>query len=234
MPGPESSSCSARAPPSEVVLKRVMTSPALRPAFSAGPPGVMPSIRAPILSPAASDRVSTMTPMRPRLLLKEYTPNGPVSTRTRGRGRTRVCGASCDTDVAGQIREAANDAIIKLRIIAVLQSSLEPDVTSPRRAGRHQLPHQPDPLLPKLYEFGIPLTHITLRESGKGAVDIRNTIFELRHDRRGMTAQHASVDIVLVQGIFERSGLLFRLDQLGVQVATLAEDRRLDQQDSGE
>src|SRR5207237_548512 len=141
MPGPESSVSSARAPPSVVVLKRVITSPALRPAFSAGPPGVTPSIRAPILSPAASARVSTTTPMRPRLPLKEYTPSGPVCTRTRGPARP------------------------------------------PGRA---------------------------------------------------MTAEHASVDVVLLQGIFERSGLLFRLGQLGVQVAALAEDRRLNQQDTGE
>ena len=119
MPGPESWSSSDRAPPSEVVLKRVITSPALSPAFSAGPPGVTPSIRAPILSPAASARVSTTTPMRPRLPLNEYTPSGPVSTRTRGRARTRGCGASCVMDVAGQMRQAASAAIIELRIIAL-------------------------------------------------------------------------------------------------------------------
>src|SRR2546430_15925488 len=140
-PGPESSPSSAVAPPSDVVLKRVITSPALRPAFSAGPPGVTPSILAPTLSPAASAFVSTTTPMRPRLPLNEYTPNGPVSTRTRGRTRTRRCGAFCVTDAAGQIRQAARAALLKLRIIAVPQGSLEPDVTSPRRAGRHQLPH---------------------------------------------------------------------------------------------
>src|SRR5207237_1161000 len=170
MPGPESWSSSDRAPPSEVVLKRVITSPALSPAFSAGPPGVTPSIRAPILSPAASARVSTTTPIRPRLPLKEYTPSGPASTRTRGRARTRGCGASCVMDVA------------------------------------------------------VPLTHIALHQGGEATIDNRNAIFELRHHGRAMTAEHASVDIVLLQGIFERSGLLFRLGQLGVQVAALAED----------
>src|SRR2546421_2304209 len=234
MPGPESWSSSDRVPPSEVVLKRVITSPALSPAFSAGPPGVTPSIRAPILPPAASARVSTTTPMRPRLPLKEYTPSGPVSTRTRGRARTRGCGASCVMDVAGQMRHAASAAIITLRIIASPKGSLEPDVTSPRRAGRHQLPHQPDPLLPKFYKFGVPLTHIALHQGGEAAIDNRNAIFELRHHGRAMTAEHASVDIVLLQGIFERSGLLFRLGQLGVQVAALAEDRPLNQQDTGE
>ena len=89
-------------------------------------------------------------------------------------------------------------------------------------------------MLPKFYEFGVPLTHIALRQGGQAAVDNRNAIFELRHDGRAMTAEHASVDVVLLQGIFERSGLLFRLGQLGVQLAALAEDRRLNQQDTGE
>jgi len=83
-------------------------------------------------------------------------------------------------------------------------------------------------LLPKFDEFDILLTRIALREGGKRAVDIGNAIFELRHHGRAMTAEHASVDIVLLQGIFECRGLLFRLSELGVKVAALAEDRRLD------
>src|SRR5919109_1389701 len=198
MPGPESSSSSARTPPSAVVLKRVITSPAFRPAFSAGLPGVTASTRAPTLSAAASPRVSTMTPMRPREPLNAYAPNGP-STRTRGRARARGCGASCVTDAAGQINEAANAAMVKLRIISFPQGCLEPDVTSPRRASSHQLPHQPDPLLPKLDEFGVPLIRVAMRERGEGAVEIRNAILELGDHGRGVTGQHAAVEVVLLQ-----------------------------------
>ncbi len=89
-------------------------------------------------------------------------------------------------------------------------------------------------MLPQFYEFGVLLTHIALREGGKRAIDIRNAIFELRYDGRAMTAEHASVYVVVLQGVFEGRGLLFRLRELGVKVAALADGRRLDQQDSCE
>ena len=146
MPGPESSSFSDSAPPSAVPLKRVITSPALRPAFSAGPPGVMPSIRAPTLSPVASARVSTTTPIRPRLSENANTLPGPLSTRTRGREGRR--GAACANARDGMIMLAAMAAKVHVRIILTLLQGLEPDVANAGRAGVHQFPHQIHALLP--------------------------------------------------------------------------------------
>src|SRR5438552_3791979 len=221
MPGPEFSLSSDSEPPRAVPLKRVITSPTLRPAFSAGPPGVMPSTRAPSLSPAASALGSTITPMRPRLSLNVYTPNGPsrVSTRTRGRGRVLGRrGASCATDTAGNTRPTASATTVQLRIIQLSSRLSEPDVASTRRAGVYQLPHQPDALLPQFDEFGVLYALLLLRQR---AVENGNAVFELGHDRRRVTAQNATVDIVLLQGIFERRRLLFCLTQLGVERALL-------------
>ena len=125
MPGPESPSSSAFAPARLVLLKRVMISPTLRPALSAGPSGVMASIRAPTLSLVASARISTITPIRPRLSLKEWTPNGPVSTRTRGRVLGRR-GVPCVVAAAGTIMQAASAATVKLRIISSPPGSQSP------------------------------------------------------------------------------------------------------------
>src|SRR5882672_4872668 len=245
MPGPDasSSSLSAFTPPRAVPLKRVITSPTLRPAFSAGPLGVTPSIRAPTLSPVASARVSTITPMRPRLSLNVYTPNGPlrVSTRTRGRVRTRVRGDSCVTDAAGHSKQTASVAIVMLRIMYCSPSrALEPDVAGARGAGIHQLPHQADPFLPKFYELGVlyapapPPPPPTLPPPLRPVVlDCGNAVFQLRHQGRGVPAEHPAVDIVLLQGIFQRCRLLLRLTQFGVEPAALP-TLRLYQQDSRE
>ena len=115
--GPESSSSCAFAPASAVPRNRVMMSPALRPAFSAGPPGVIPSIRAPTLSPVASACGSTITPIRPRLPPSANTLYGPDWTRTRGRLGVRARGASCAPDAAGTIKLTASAAIVMLRSI---------------------------------------------------------------------------------------------------------------------
>src|SRR3989441_4183206 len=217
MPGPEFSASSDSAPPRAVPLKRVITSPPLRPACSAGPPGVIPSTRAPTLSPAALARVSTITPMRPRLSPNAYIPNGPsrVSTRTRGRVLRRR-GVPCPLDAAGNSRQAASAATVQLRIIQFSSGPLEPDVTSARRAGGHQLPHQSDALLPKFYELGVLCARFALREC---AIEHRNAVFQIRHQSRRVTAQHAAVDVVVLQRIFERCRLLLRLAQLGVELA---------------
>src|SRR6266850_7677628 len=187
------------------------------------------SIRPPTLSPATSARVSTITPIRPRLSLNVYTPNGPlrVSTRTRGRVRTRVRGDSCVTDAAGHSKQTASAAVVILRIMSC---SLESDVAGARGAGVHQLPHQADPFLPKFYELGILLTLPLLRQV---AVDRGNAVFQLRHQRRRVSAEHATVGIVLLQGIFQCRGLLLCLIQLGVQRASIAATRP-EQQDAGD
>src|SRR5688572_6153236 len=231
MPGPESSSSSASTPPRAVLLKRVITSPALRPACSAGPPGVIPSIRAPTLSPAVLARVSTITPIRPRLSENQYTPNGPPSTRTRGRlrGRERSRVSCADDAAAGHRVQTASAASASLRIIVFSSRGLEPDVTSARGAGLHQLPHQPNALLPQPDQLGIALVRAfdALREC---AVENGNAVFQLREQRGGLPAQHAAFDVVLLKRVFECRGLLLCLAELGMQTLT----RRPEQQNCGE
>ena len=109
-----------------------------------------------------------------------------------------------------------------------LLRALEPDVASARGAGVHQFPHQANALLPKSDEFGVLCARFTLRE---GAVENGNAIFQVRHHGCGVTAQHAAVDVVVLEGIFKRCRLLLYLTQLGVELALA---RRLDQQDSGD
>src|SRR2546429_83040 len=77
LPGPDWSSSSAFTAASDVPLNFVMMSPTLRPALSAGPPGVTPSILAPILSVSGLASVLTTTPIRPRWSLI-------MNARTRG------------------------------------------------------------------------------------------------------------------------------------------------------
>src|SRR4029077_10308075 len=88
---------------------------------------------------------------------------------------------------------------------------LEPDVTSAGRAGIHQLPHQSDALVPKLDELGVLYALLLLREA---AVDRGNAVLEVRDDRRCVTAQHTSLGVVLLQGVFECRGLLLHLTEL--------------------
>src|ERR1700752_552621 len=65
----------------------------------------------------------------------------------------------------------------------------------------------------------------------EGAVEHRNAIFQRRHHRGGMTAQHTAFDIELREGVFECRGPLLRLTELGVN---LTGTRRLDQQHGGD
>src|SRR5437763_158065 len=90
-PGPDSSSSSALMPPSDVPANLVMMSPTLRPAFSAGLPGVTPSILAPTLSLSALASVRTTTPIRPRLSLNE---NENARAARGARGARGVAGGS--------------------------------------------------------------------------------------------------------------------------------------------
>src|SRR2546429_9523251 len=78
-------------PPSDVPANLVMMSPTLRPAFSAGLPGVTPSILAPTLSLSALASVRTTTPIRPRLSLNE---NENARAARGARGARGVAGGS--------------------------------------------------------------------------------------------------------------------------------------------
>ncbi len=100
-PGPDSSSSSVFAAASDVPLNFVMTSPTLRPALSAGPPGVTPSILAPILSVSGLASVLTTTPIRPWWSLN-------MNARARGsRGGRGGRGVPCAVSPAGQAARAA-------------------------------------------------------------------------------------------------------------------------------
>src|SRR5205823_11610446 len=109
LPGPDSSSFSSRTPASEVPLNFVMTSPTLSPALAAGPPGVTPSILAPIVSVAGSASVFTRTPIRPRLSSNAYVkaPRGSRGGRGGRGGRGVPGGVRCAASAAGQAASAA-------------------------------------------------------------------------------------------------------------------------------
>ena len=62
----------------------------------------------------------------------------------------------------------------------------------------------------------------------QGAVEYGNAVLQLGHEGRRVTAQHAAIEIVLLQGVFERRRLLFGLAELGVELA-LVTTRRLNQ-----
>src|SRR5881394_4082837 len=227
MPGPDSSSPSDATPPSAVPLKRVMMSPALRPASSAGPPGVTASMRAPSLSLVASAFVLTTTPMRPRLPANVYPPNGPVSTRVRTRERVlaRARGAgSCATATDERVI-AASAATIQLRFMVGLSGPSQAHVASSADAHVHQLAHQVHPLFPELYEFGVLRLRLERAPPRQVAIDDGNPVLQLRHLRCHAPGQHPAIDVIVLELVFERGGLILGHGKLGVQRTGAAQSR---------
>jgi len=173
LPGPDSSSSSALAPASEVPLNFVMMSPTLSPALAAGPPGVTPSILAPILSVSESASLLTTTPIRPRLSLNEYAnPRG-----SRG-GR----GVPCAASAAGQAASAAAAITVHLCCIVNAPPGSEPHVAGPGNPDAHELLHQVHPLLPEFQELGgAGLGRTRPRQL---AIDGGNPVFQGGRERR--------------------------------------------------
>src|SRR5262245_27299116 len=229
-PGPDSSSSSVDTPPSDVPLKRVMMSPALRPAFSAGPPGVTPSILAPSRSLSALAAVLTSTPMRARL-----SPMVNEKARVSGRGALRGRAGSCPTST-GTIVTAASTARTALRIMVVvlLEGPSQAHVPGAGDPNLYKLLHQLHPLPPQIHQLRLACR--TGVEIGQLSIYLRDLVFEPRGDFRLAAAHDPALRIEGLQRRLELRRLPFGLGQVLGDAAVAehrAEDHQADQRSRG-
>src|SRR5262245_27579536 len=213
-PGADSSESRSSEPPpvSDLPLNRVMISPDLSPALSAGPPGVTPSIRAPTLSDESAT-VLTSTPMRPRLPL-----NLKVYARPSGRGvRARGGGAGCCA-ASGNWATPARASAVKIQVRFMIPLCLGPSEAHVLGAGDvhlQELLHQVYPLPPEIYEMRVGARRIA--QPRQLPIEDRVLILELRREIGLATAHHARIGIVVAQRRFELRRLLLRLRQILAQ-----------------
>src|SRR5207245_1890041 len=175
-PGPDSSSSSDFTPASPVPLNFVMMSPALSPAFSAGPPGVTASSLAPSLSLSGEASVRTTTPMRPRLSL--YEKAKPRGARGARGGRGGCCAASH----AGPMTATATAAMIHFfNIMNGFLRASQPNIGDAGDVRVDQLLHQRHPILPEFDELVVAQLRLRPAHPGELAVDDGNAVFQLGH-----------------------------------------------------
>src|SRR2546428_2931373 len=209
-PGPDSSSSSGFTPASPVPLNFVMMSPALSPAFSAGPPGVTASSLAPSLSVSGEASVRTTTPIRPRLSLYE-------KAQARGcRGGRGGRGGCCASSHAGPTSATATAAMIHFRNImnGFLRAS-QPNIGDAGDVRVEQLLHQGHPLLPEFDELVVAQLRRRPAQPGQLAVDDGNAVFQLGHQGSRPAAHHASRGVVALELFLQGRRLLLRPRQLG-------------------
>src|SRR5207247_11252046 len=201
-PGPYSSSSSDFTPASPVPLNFVMMSPALSPAFSAGPPGVTASSLAPSLSLSGEASVRTTTPMRPRLSL--YEKAKPRGARGARGGRGGCCAASH----AGPMTATATAAMIHFfNIMNGFLRASQPNIGDAGDVRVDQLLHQRHPILPEFDELVVAQLRLRPAHPGELAVDDGNAVFQLGHQGGRPTAHHASRGVVALE-IFLHGRLL--------------------------
>src|SRR5216117_1225936 len=208
LPGPDSSSSSGFTAASEVPLNFVMMSPTLRPALSAGPPGVTPSILAPTLSVSGLASVLTTTPIRPRWSLI-------MNARTRGsRGGRGGRSVPCAVSPAGHAA-SATATMIQFRCMCDNLQGLKPHVSGASDVDAHELLHEVHALLPQCDEIGRTRLGSNGAQLCQLAVDDGNTVFQDGRERRGATARHPGVMVVALELLLQRGRLLLHARQLG-------------------
>src|SRR6266550_1739934 len=208
LPGPDSSSSSGFTAASEVPLNFVMMSRTLRPAVSAGPPGVTPSILAPTLSVSGLASVLTTTPIRPRWSLS-------MNARTRGsRGGRGGRGVPCAVSPAGHAA-SATATMIQFRCMCDNLQGLKPHVSGASDVDAHELLHEVHALLPQCDEIGRTRLGSNGAQLCQLAVDDGNTVFQDGRERRGATARHPGVRVVALELLLQRGRLLLHARQLG-------------------
>src|SRR5258708_33556619 len=216
-PGPDSSSSSDGTPARAVPLNLVMTSPTLRPALSAGPPGVTASILAPILSVSALASVRTITPTRPRLSssAKAKARGGRGGRGGRGaRGALGASGGSCARSRMGHAASATAATSRNVRCMSDSLRGLEPHVRSASHADAHQLLHEIHPLLPQLDELGATCLRIRGTHARQHAVDDGNAVLQGCCQRSLPAARHAALGVIAPQLLLERRRLLLHAGEL--------------------
>src|SRR6267154_2263768 len=208
LPGPDSSSSSAFTAASDVPLNFVMMSPTLRPALSAGPPGVTPSILAPILSVSGLASVLTTTPIRPRWSFS-------MNARTRGsRGGRGGRGVPCAVSPAGHAA-SATATMIQFRCMCDNLQGLKPHVSGASDVDAHELLHEVHALLPQCDEIGRTRLGSNGAQLCQLAVDDGNTVFQDGRERRRAAARHPCVRVVALELLLERGRLLLHARELG-------------------
>src|SRR5213594_2723921 len=223
-PGPDSSSSSDFTPASPVPLNFVMMSPALSPAFSAGPPGVTASSLAPSLSLSGEASVRTTTPMRPRLSLYE-------KARARGcRGGRGGRGGCCASSHAGPMSATVTAVMIHFfNIMNGFLRASQPNIGDAGDVRVDQLLHQRHPILPEFDELVVAQLRLRPAHPGELAVDDGNAVFQLGHQGGRPTAHHASRGIVALELFLQGRRLLLHPRQLGSVDLPRPERREHDQ-----
>src|SRR5712692_8667857 len=215
-PGPDSSSPSDFTPASPVPLNFVMMSPALSPAFSAGPPGVTASSLAPSLSVSGEASVRTTTPIRPRFSLYEKAQARGCPGARGLRGGRGGRGGCCAASHAGPMSATATAAMIHFRNImnGFLRAS-QPNIGDAGDVRVEQLLHQGHPLLPEFDELVVAQLRRRPAQPGELAVDDGNAVFQLGHQGGRPAAHHASRGVVALELFLQGRRLLLRPRQLG-------------------
>src|SRR5256712_1562975 len=223
-PGPMTSLSADFTPAGPVQLNFVMMSPALSPAFSAGPPGVAASSLAPSLSLSGEASVRTTTPMRPRLSL--YEKAKPRGARGARGGRGGCCAASH----AGPMTATATAAMIHFfNIMNGFLRASQPNIGDAGDVRVDQLLHQRHPILPEFDELVVAQLRLRPAHPGQPAGDDGNAVLHLRHQGRPPTAHHASRGIVALELFLQGRRLLLRPRQLGSVDLPRPERREHDQ-----